>query len=94
MDRPEDPNLKVGIGWYQPKSIRVDALQHPKGNILPQDVVIPHLSMCGAWLYRLGFRAGRRVLVSGEEGKVTLTLDEGPAELPYRYRRHAPKKKG
>ncbi len=84
---------EVGIGWYQPKSVRVSALQHPAGNILPPGLFIPRLQLCGVWLERLGLKTGHRLLVETAPGRVTLILDETPVVLPYRYRKHEPKKK-
>lgn len=92
MDSCNDPNQHVGLGWYAPKSVRISALQHPAGNILPPGVAIPHLSVCGMWLDRLGFKAGHRVFVEAAPGRITLRLDETPVLLPYRYRKHTPKK--
>ncbi|WNH49025.1 hypothetical protein PDM28_01430 [Stenotrophomonas aracearum] len=50
MESSTDPNQQVGIGWHQPKSIRISALQHPAGNILPPGLFIPRLQLCGVWL--------------------------------------------
>ena len=41
---------------------------------------------------RLGFKTGHRVFVEVTGKRVTLTLDETPVPLPYRYRKHTPKK--
>lgn len=92
MNSCNDPNQHVGLGWYAPKSVRISALQHPAGNILPPGVAIPHLSVCGMWLERLGFKAGHRVFVEVAPGRITLRLDETPVALPYRYQKHKPKK--
>jgi len=92
MDSCNDASQQVGIGWYQPKSLRISALRHPAGNILPPDLSIPYLSLRGVWLERLGFKTGHRVFVEVTPGRVTLTLDETPVQLPYRYRKHEPKK--
>jgi len=91
-DSADGSKHEVGLGWYQPKSVRISAVEHPAGNILPPDVAIPYLSLCGVWLERLGLKTGHRVKVEGAPGRVTLTLDETPVELPYRYRKHPPKK--
>lgn len=93
MDPTTDPSQQVGIGWYQPKSIRISALQHPAGNILPPGLFIPRLQLCGVWLERLGLKTGHRVMVETAPGRVTLILDGTPVPLPYRYRKHEPKKK-
>jgi len=92
MDSCNDASQQVGIGWYQPKSLRISALRHPAGNILPPGLSIPYLSLCGVWMERLGFKTGHRVFVEVTPGRVTLTLDETPVPLPYRYRKHEPKK--
>ncbi|HDS0923576.1 TPA: SymE family type I addiction module toxin [Stenotrophomonas maltophilia] len=94
MESCNDPSPQVGIGWYQPKSLRISALRHPAGNILPPDLSIPYLSLCGVWLERLGFKTDHPVFVEVAPGRVTLTLDETPVPLPYRYRyrKHDPKK--
>ncbi|WP_102947182.1 hypothetical protein [Stenotrophomonas sp. VV52] len=93
MESSTDPNQQVGIGWHQPKSIRISALQHPAGNILPPGLFIPRLQLCGVWLERLGLKVGHRVWVETSPGRVTLILDETPVPLPYRYRKHEPRKK-
>jgi toxic protein SymE len=90
---PADPNQNVGLGLNPPKSLRIAALEHPAGDVLPPGVAIPYISMCGMWLERLGFKSGHRVLVTGEPGVLTLKLDDKPVELPYRYRKHTPRKR-
>ena len=87
------PGHQIGIGWYQPETLRITNFMPAAGNVLPPDVSIPKLLMVGAWLERLGFTVGRRVLVDAAPGCITLVLDETPVTVPYRYRKHTPKKK-
>ena len=59
---------------------------------LPADPLIPSLLIRGMWLYRWGFKAGSRVRVTMSGRSMTLTLmDE---TVPYRYQKHAKKKRG
>ena len=88
-----DPTQQLGIGWYQPKRLRVSTLKPAAGNVLPPGMAISRLSLVGVWLDRLGFTPDCRVLVDGVPGRITLILDETPVVVPYRYRRHTPKKK-
>lgn len=39
---------------------------------------VPYLRMSGRWLEQLGFPTGTRVIVSGEPGKLVLTVAEKP----------------
>lgn len=89
----EDGHLSIGIGLREPERMRIAALKHPAGDILPAGADIPCLLLRGLWLKRLGMLVGGRVFVETSPGRVVLTLDDTPVPIPYRYQRHTPKKK-
>lgn len=82
-----------GIGLQVPEKLRIGSFKHPGGHRLPGGGRIPCLILRGMWLERFEMLVGDRVLVDVARGKITLTLDETPVPVPYRYQDHTPRKK-
>lgn len=84
---------QTGVGPQVPEKLRIGSFKHPGGHRLPGGGRIPCLILRGVWLERFEMLVGERVLVDVVRGKITLTLDETPVPVPYRYQEHAPRKK-
>jgi hypothetical protein len=83
---------QTGIGRRTPESLRVGSFKHPGGHDLPDGGRIPCLMLRGMWLDRFELPVGSRVMVEVESKRITLTLDETPIPVPYRYLDHTLKK--
>lgn len=93
---PDSPSIEqpqTGIGLQVPEKLRIGSFKHPGGHRLPGGGRIPCLILRGVWLERFEMLVGDRVLVDVARGKITLTLDETPVPVPYRYQDHTPRKK-
>jgi len=93
---PDSPSIEqpqTGIGLRVPEMLRIGSFKHPGGHRLPGGGRIPCLILRGVWLERFEMLVGSRVLVEVGRGKITLTLDETPVPVPYRYQDHTPRKK-
>ena len=86
----EQPQTRIGM--HVPESLRVGSFSHPGGHRLPDGGRIPCLVLRGMWMERFALPVGSRVIVEVESKRITLTLDETPIPVPYRYLDHAPKK--
>ncbi|MFI8719329.1 hypothetical protein ACIGHF_15790 [Stenotrophomonas sp. NPDC077464] len=92
-DLPSSEQPQTGIGLRVPEMLRIGSFKHPGGHRLPGGGRIPCLILRGMWLERFEMPVGGRVLVEVVRGKITLTLDETPVPVPYRYQDHTPRKK-
>lgn len=92
-DVPSTEQPQTRIGMHVPDSLRVGSFKHPGGHDLPDGGRIPCLMLRGMWLERFALPVGARVIVGGEAKRITLTLDETPIPVPYRYLDHVPTKK-
>ena len=71
---------------------RLGSFKHPGGHRLPDGGRIPCVVLRGMWLDRFELPVGGRVMVQVEPKRITLTLDETPIPVPYRYQDHVPKR--
>lgn len=90
MHSNEQPQTRIGM--HVPESLRVGSFSHPGGHPLPDGGRIPCLVLRGMWTERLELPVGSRVIVEVESKRITLTLDETPIPVPYRYLDHTPRK--
>lgn len=86
----EQPQTRIGM--HVPESLRVGSFSHPGGHALPDGGRIPCLVLRGMWMERFELPVGSRVIVEIESKRITLTLDETPIPVPYRYLDHTPRK--
>lgn len=86
----EQPQTRIGM--HVPESLRIGSFSHPGGQPLPDGGRIPCLVLRGMWMDRFDLPVGSRVIVEVESKRITLTLDETPIPVPYRYLDHAPRK--
>lgn len=86
----EQPQTRIGM--HVPENLRVGSFSHPGGHPLPDGGRIPCLVLRGMWMERFELPVGSRVIVEVESKRITLTLDETPIPVPYRYLDHTPRK--
>jgi len=91
-DLPLNEQPQTGIGLHVPEHLRIGSFKHPGGHRLPDGGRIPCLVLRGMWLDRFELPVGGRVMVQVEPKRITLTLDETPIPVPYRYQDHVPKR--
>ncbi|MBT2768346.1 hypothetical protein J7J08_11920 [Stenotrophomonas sp. ISL-67] len=91
-DLPSNEQPQTGIGLRAPEHLRIGSFKHPGGHPLPGGGRIPCLMLRGLWLDRFELPVGGRVVVQVEPKRITLTLDETPVPVPYRYQDHVPKR--
>jgi hypothetical protein len=91
-DLQSNQQNQTRIGMHVPESLRVGSFSHPGGHPLPDGGRIPCLVLRGIWMERFELPVGSRVIVEVESKRITLTLDETPIPVPYRYLDHSPRK--
>ncbi|WP_315386735.1 hypothetical protein [uncultured Stenotrophomonas sp.] len=89
---PSTEQPQTRIGMYVPDTLRIGSLSHPGGVPMPDGGRIPCLMLRGMWMERFELPVGGKVIVEVEPKRITLTLDETPIPVPYRYRDHVPKR--
>ena len=72
------PHASFRGGKGKPRELTVTTLYRGAGSG-PVAEQVPYLRVSGRWLAQLGFARGSRVIISGEPGRLVLTLASHPA---------------